>query len=95
MGSAPARPGGQRLGSRRGRQPEERHGRLHQQVEEPRERDGLYEAAFSKGAAKGMSWFGANGKACAVTTVIGKSVDDAKVLLKGLKPVDASLFPKF
>ena len=65
------------------------------QVEEPRERDGLYEAAFSKGAAKGMSWFGANGKACAVTTVIGKSVDDAKVLLKGLKPVDASLFPKF
>lgn len=65
------------------------------QVGEPKEKDGLYEATFSKGAAKGISWFGANGKVCAVTTVIGKSVDDAKVLLKGLKPVDAALFPKF
>ncbi len=42
-----------------------------------------------------MSWFGSNGKEFAVTTVLGSSLDSAKALLKGLKPVDAKLFPKF
>lgn len=64
-------------------------------VEEPKEKDGLYEAAFSQGAGKGMSWFGSNGTVCAVTTVVGKSVEPGKALLKGLKSSDDKLFPKF
>ena len=62
---------------------------------DPVEKNGLYESSFSQGAGKGMSWFGSNGKEFAVTTVLGSSLDSAKALLKGLKPVDAKLFPKF
>lgn len=61
---------------------------------DPVEKDGLYETSFSQGPGKGMSWFGSNGKEFAVTTVLGSSLDSGRALLKGLKPVDASLFPK-
>ena len=62
---------------------------------DPVEKNGLYESSFSQGQGKGMSWFGSNGKEFAVTTVLGSSLDSGKALLKGLKPVDAKLFPKF
>ncbi len=62
---------------------------------DPVEKDGLYTSSFKQGPATGESWFGANGKEFAVTTIIGNSVDSGKALLKLLKPVDAKLFPKF
>ncbi len=62
---------------------------------DPVEKDGLYVSSFSQGQGKGMSWFGSNGKEFAVTTVLGSSLDNGEALLKGLKPVDAKLFPKF
>lgn len=62
---------------------------------EPVEKDGLYVTTFTQGKGKGMAWFGANGKEFAVTMIVGSSLDNGKALLKGLKPVDAKLFPKF
>ena len=62
---------------------------------EPVEKDGLYESTFTQGPGKGISYFGSNGKEFAVTTVIGASTEGGKALLKGLKPTDPKLFPKF
>ncbi len=62
---------------------------------DPVEKDGIYESTFTRGPGKGVSYFGSNGKEFAVTTVIGATTETGKTLLKGLKPTDPKLFPKF
>ena len=62
---------------------------------DPVEKDGLYQFTFSQGPAKGISYFGSNGKEFAVTTILGPTTDTGMELLKNLKPVDPKLFPKF
>ena len=61
-------------------------------VGDPVEKDGMSEVSFNQAGGVGMMWFG---KECAVTSIIGKTLDSGKELIKLVKPVDAKLFPKF
>lgn len=62
---------------------------------DPVEKDGIYETTYSQGQGKGVSYFASNGKVFTVTTILGPTLDTGKELLKGLKPADPALFPKF
>lgn len=63
---------------------------------DPVEKDGIYETTYNQAQGKGISYFASNGKMFTVTTILSPAtIDTGKALLKGLKPVDASLFPKF
>lgn len=61
----------------------------------PKEENGFYVSTFEQGGGKGISYFGSNGKAFAVTTIVGSDVAVGKDLLKHLKATDAKLIPSF
>ena len=54
----------------------------------------IYVGEFSNGPAKGVSYFGSNGTAGCVVTVLGASTDAGKALLNAhFKSKDSKLFP--
>ena len=61
---------------------------------EPKAVGDFYVGEFSKGPAKGVSYFGSNGKVGSVITVLGSTLDSGKKLLnENFKSDDAKLFP--
>ncbi len=61
----------------------------------PHEENGFYVSSFEQDGAKGISYFGSNGKTFAVTSIVGPDLNTGKTLLKNLKITDAKLIPAF
>lgn len=63
-------------------------------VSEPKAVGDFYMGEFTKGPAKGVCYFGSNGKVGGVATILGVTLDTGKELLsKNFKPADDKLFP--
>lgn len=63
-------------------------------VSEPKAVGDVYMGEFSKGPAKGISYFSSNGKKGSVISILGTTHETGKELLsKNFKPTDPKLFP--